>query len=159
MGRPQSTTTRAASGSSQKLNSAEGVRFPWWCATHDHNFGDRIEDAPLLLDRHGDVGQGPDRAQDDVAVRREVRLDQPVDGMLRLERGTVRGGRKIEEIPVDPPGHAALDLGPGDGTIQASKNWDLRPPDPVEHAEGVLRRVIDRGVAVDRRRTHEFEVV
>ncbi len=72
-------------------------------AAHDHDLRDRVEDPRLLLDRHRDVGQRPDRAQDDVAVRRQVGLDQPVDGVPRLERGTVRGGRKVEQVAVDPP--------------------------------------------------------
>ena len=67
------------------------------------------------------------------------------------------GGRSSRS-PWIRSGHAARDLGPRHRPVQAPEHRDLRPPDPVEHAEGVLRRVLDRGVAVDGRRADELEV-
>jgi hypothetical protein len=126
-------------------------------ATHDHDLRDRLDDARLLLDGHGDIRQRPNRAEHDVAGRVQVGLDQPVDGVPRLER-RLRRGRQVEEIAVDSRGHAPVDLRSRDRAVNPPVHGDLGQPDPVEHAEGVLRGVVECRVAVDRRRADELEV-
>src|SRR6185369_13293000 len=87
IGAPQLTTIRADSGSSQMLNSAEAVMFPWSCAPPMITISGMYSTMRGSLDRHRDVRQRPDRAEDDVAVRREVGLDQPIDRVGRLQGG------------------------------------------------------------------------
>ena len=127
-------------------------------AAHDHDLRDGLQDARVLLDRHCNVGQRSDRAQHDVAVGLQVCLDQPVDGMLRPQRGTVGDGRQVEQISMDNRRHTQRCLRPNHRPGHAPKHRNLWHADPVEHAQSVLCRVLDPGVAVDARRTQQLDV-
>ena len=81
MGMPERSTILAASGSTQKLNSAAGVMLPAPSgrppigSAHDDDLLDLRAEPGSVTQRHGDVGQRADRHDRDLAGPRLHRVD------------------------------------------------------------------------------------
>ncbi len=104
---------------------------------HDHDLGDLLEDPGLLLDRGRDVRQRTHGHQRDVAVRREVGVDQPVDRVLVAGRDRRLG--QVQLVAVDPRRRVDLfGLRAGQRPRHPAMDGDLRHPDPLDHPERVL---------------------
>ena len=106
-GTPQSSTIRAASGSTRMLNSADGVALPALRgAAHEHDLvagaGDQVGRA---LQRGRDVGQRPDRDERQVAAR------GPAARSGGRRRGAGRAGRRGREARSVEPALAVDVLG------------------------------------------------
>ena len=130
-------TILAASGSSQMLNSAEAVAFPWsWAPPMITSSGMRSMIRGSFCIAVAMFERGPDGDERDVAVGREVGVDEPVDRVLRA--GAARRLGEVELVAVDPGRGVVLGLRAGDRPRHAAEDRDLWHADPLEHPERVL---------------------
>src|SRR5690606_24851691 len=124
-------------------------------ASHDDQLRDLGEDARLHSDRRGDIREWPDRHEDDVAVRRQVGLDEPLYSVAVLLLGA--GRWQIEIVPVDDAGAGALEIGPYHGLGHTLEDGNVNP-DVIEDPKRILCTDPDTAVAVDSRRADQFDL-
>ena len=138
----------------------DGRVSPVVAAAHDDRLGDPLHDPGLELDRHRDVGQRSDRHERDRVGRRHVGLDEEVDGAIapaspiavagsaaRARACALRADRLARDREVVARHRRRLALEDRDVALEE-----------VDHAQRVVRAVLDRVVAVHRGRGDELQV-
>ena len=148
---PEWNTRCAASGSAQMLNSAAGVMFPSAIAPPMRTIRCRPDAA---VERQRDVRQRPDGHEH--GLGRHV-LDEEVDGALLDRLGGARRqlGAVEAALAVDVGGDVEL---AHERPLGTDGDRHVGAVDEREQPEGVVRRLVERLVAVRRRDADELEL-
>ena len=126
---------------------------------HDVQFLDLGQDARILDDRHGDVGEWAERHHDDRIVRRrEQRLDDEIHRVLALERVAWLGPLDAVEAGI------AVRVGPGarrhDHRSRAAReDADVVGLGEIADQPGVALRPMQLDIAVHRRHAENLQLL
>ena len=147
IGRPQSNTIRAASGSCQMLNSAEAVVLPSVIAPPMTRMpAIRSRSSGWVRTSSAMFVSGPDGGD------RHGRRAPLEDGAHQLDRALRPGpkagsGRSAPSSPLAPWTLDATCSGRSSGPRGAGRDRDVRPPDEREHPERVASGLGQAGIA------------